>query len=316
MDQKKAVAFLLVLAVLAGGGCKGKGNLLVKVGSRSITEKDLDLLVRVNPRLKMRLATPDGKQKILENYVEQELLYQESRKRGLQRTSSAKDKLNLYEKIIVAQALLDDELDRKAKEYFENHRDEFERLKVSHILIRTQPPEDQTESGPAKDKKKLKAGLKRSDEEALNRIEEVKARLAKGEGFGEVAKSSSEDDRTKGSLGDLGLVTIKDKRLERWGWLPIAEKAFAMKLSEVSEPIKTKDGFHLIQVTEEKKLQPYDEAEMGIKFRIQADIRTALLDDLKKKNHVTWAKTEASGPPAAAEVPPATQPAEGQPKGK
>lgn len=281
--MNKMILPLALVFVLAGTGCQGGRDSLVKVGNRSIMEKDLDLLVRVNPRLKMRLATPDGKQKILENYVDQELLYQESLKRGLQRSSAVKDKLNLYEKIIVAQALLDDELDRKTKEYFENHRDEFERIKISHILIRTEPPEDQSQK---------KAKKKRSEGEALKLAEGLREKLNKGGDFGELAKASSEDDRTKAGLGDLGPITIKDKRLERWGWLPIAEKAFAMKLGEVSEPIKTKEGFHLIKVTEEKSLQSFEEAEAGIKFRIQGEIRTTFLEDLKKKYKVTWAKAE------------------------
>lgn len=320
MRKTLGLAMVLVVALAAGFSCKGRGSSLVRVGSSSITEGDLETLARVNPRLKPRLATPAGKQKILENYVEQELLYQESIRRGLQRTPNVKDKTALYEKIIVAQALLDDELDKKVKEYYENHKDEFERVKVSHILIRAAAPE---EPKPADKKDAKKAPpkpkvAKRSEAEALKLAESARDRIAKGEEFGKVAKEISEDEKTKNNQGDLGYITLRDKRLERWGWLSLAEKAFALKVGEASDPIKTKDGFHIVRVTEEKKQQPFEEAEAGIKFRLQADIRTQLLGDLKKKYKVEFAKAEAAGKaepstPAPAPAAPETAPAEPSP---
>lgn len=296
------VAPLLFIPMIS---CQGGGKSLVKVGSSSITEGDLDTLARVNPRLKPRLSTPAGREKVLENYVEQEMLYQESVNRGLNRSRDVKDKIALYEKILVAQALLDNELDKKVKEYFDNHKDEFERVKISHILIRTTPAETpkEPESPGSKDGKKAAKkpeapqSKARSDQEALKIIQGIKDRIAKGEDFGKIAKELSEDDRTKAGMGDLGYITLKDKRLERSGWLPLGEKAFAMKAGEVSDSIKTKDGYHMVKLTEEKKMQSYDEAEAGIKFRLQADIRTQLLDGLKKKYKVEYAASEKPAAP-------------------
>ena len=64
--------------------CSGKGKMLVTVNGTTITESDLDFLSTINPRLKMQLNTPFGKKQILDNMVEQELLYQAALKRGLQ----------------------------------------------------------------------------------------------------------------------------------------------------------------------------------------------------------------------------------------
>ena len=300
-----AVFFLILSTSFTYFACKGRGPTLVRVGGETITEGDLDVLTRVNPRLKPRLATPDGKQRILENYVEQELLYQESLRRGLQRTGPVKDKLDLYGKIIVAQALLDDELDKKVKEYYQNHRDEFERIKVSHIMIRTAPSEEAKSS-----QKGRKREMIHPETEALRLVENIRDRLTKGEDFSKLAKEASEDDRTKNIQGDLGYITLRDKRLERWGWLPLAEKAFAMKAGEFSDAIKTKEGFHVIKVTEDRKLGPLEDAEPGIRFRLQADIRTQLLDDLKKRYKVEFAK---GGSPAAPTPPPTMPPPSTQP---
>ena len=281
------------------------------MGNKKITEEDIDLLLRVNPRLKPRANSPQGKQKILESYAEQEMLYQESARRGLDHSKSVKDKLNLYEKIIISQALLDDEVDKKVKEYYDNHRDEFERVKISHILIGTEESSSATSSKGTKAKKKTS----RSEAQALKMAEDVRARLAKGEDFAIVANEVSDDEKTKGRGGELGYVTIHDARLERDGLLPLAEKAFALKIGEVSDVIKTKDGFHVIKVSEAKQLEPYEDVEPGLKFRFQNDIRQTLLEDLKKKYKVEYAKTETAPPlqqgaPVAvpANVPPSVTP--------
>ena len=308
-------AVLAAFLLIGISACNKGGEALVKVGRSQITDADLETLARVNPRLKPRLGTPQGRQKVLDNYVEQEMLYQESVNRGLNRSQDLKDKISLYEKILVAQALLDTELDKKVKEYYDAHHDEFERVKVAHILVRAATPEAAKPDDKKKDAtaKKPAATAKRSEQDALKLAQALHDRLVKGEDFGKVAKEASEDERTKSAMGDLGYITIKDRRLERWGWLPLAEKAFGMKAGEVSEPIKTQDGFHIIKVMEEKKVQPMEEAEAGIKFRLQADIRTALLDELKKKYKVDYLtkkeddKAAAPATPAPAE-PQATPP--------
>lgn len=298
--MRQKLLSVLVLAVISVAGCS-RSPVLVKVGGTAITDADLETLAEINPRLKPRLATPPGKQKILENYVEQTLLYREATRRGLERENQTRKKLDLYKKIIVAQSVLDDELNKKVKEYFDNHTDEFERVNLSHILIRTVADESQQ----AKDKQKKKSSAVRSDALAQQLIEKVQARLAKGEDFAKVASELSEDARTKPNQGNLGYVTIRDKRLERFGWLPLAETAFALKEGEVSGPVKTKDGFHLIKVTEVKKMQPLEEADPGIRFRIQQDVRTVLLEDLKKKYAVKYTTPPAGGEaaPAAATLP-------------
>ncbi len=295
----------VTLTIIAGilltvSGCSKGGKALVRVGNASITEGDLETLARVNPRLKPRLGSPDGKQKVLENYVDQELLFQESVRRGLARSQPVKEKIALYEKIIVAQALLDNELDRRVKEYYDSHQDEFERVKISHLLVRVaaekaeEKKDDKPDTKKGKDaKKEEKKPEGHSEADALKLAEQARDRLMKGEDFGKVAQEISEDEKTKKNQGDLGYVTIHDKKLERWGWLPLAEKAFALKTGETSDVIKTKDGFHVVKVTEDKKVQSFAEAEAGIKFRMQADIRNQILDDLKKRYKVEYTKAEA-----------------------
>ncbi|MBI2067805.1 MAG: peptidylprolyl isomerase [Deltaproteobacteria bacterium] len=284
----KSILFVFILSLFFLQGCD-HSPALAKVGGKTIHESDLKILEEVNPRLADRLATPEGKRKIVENYVEQSLLYQEAIRRGLQRDERTKKKLDLYRQVIISQALLDDELDKKIKEYYDNNKDEFERVKVAHILIRT------VDEKKGKDNKPVS---KRTEEAAQALIKKVQERLQKGEEFGKIASEVSEDEMTKKRGGNLEYVTIRDKRLEQKGWLTLSEQAFALKQGDVSTPIKTKDGIHLIKVLEAKTSQSLEEASMGIRFRIQSKVRQDLLDQLKKDRKVQFFdnKPQATAP--------------------
>ena len=79
------------------------------------------------------------------------------------------------------------------------------------------------------------------------KIEAIRARIEGGEDFAEVAKKESEDP-SAALGGDLGFLHPKDLR----------EPAFAnavgsLKVGELSQPVLTVYGYHLIQVTEERK---------------------------------------------------------------
>ena len=78
------------------------------------------------------------------------------------------------------------------------------------------------------------------------KIEALRARIVGGEDFGEVAKKESEDPSAPLG-GDLGFLRPKDLR----------EPAFAnavgsLKVGEVSPPVLTVYGYHLIQITDER----------------------------------------------------------------
>lgn len=78
--------------------------------------------------------------------------------------------------------------------------------------------------------------------EAKGRIDELAQRIAKGESFAELAKANSQDPGSASQGGDLGFFG-------RGMMDPAFETAtFALKKGEVSQPIRSSFGFHLIQL--------------------------------------------------------------------
>lgn len=106
------------------------------------------------------------------------------------------------------------------KTYFEENKASFAQemqVKASHILVET--------------------------EEKAN---EIKEKLAKGEDFARLAKENSTDPGSKENGGDLGFFGSGQMVKE------FEQAAFALKVGEISAPVKTQHGYHIIKVTEIK----------------------------------------------------------------
>ncbi len=126
--------------------------------------------------------------------------------------------------------------DDKLKAYYEEQKDQYtkaERRKISHILFAINDKTDE--------KTALEKALKAQKELA-------------NKDFAAVAAELSDDKLTAKIGGDLGLfnVGVMEKSFE--------DAASALKLGEVSNPVKSAFGYHLIKVTElmPGEVKPFD----------------------------------------------------------
>ena len=111
-----------------------------------------------------------------------------------------------------------------------------------------------------------------SSEEALKEIQAIQAEIKTGKDFAELAKERSQDPGSAKMGGDLGLFQQGMMVLE------FDEAVFDLKVGEVSPPVKTEFGYHLIKVTkiEPRKTQAFAE----VKDRVEQEYR--LLEAEKK----------------------------------
>ena len=101
----------------------------------------------------------------------------------------------------------------------------------------------------------IKVDDNRSDEEALTYIAGLRSRIDAGEDFGDLATELSEDEGSKQDGGDLGFS-------DREQWVKeFSDALWSLELDEVSQPVKTTYGYHLIQLlgVEELELPTFDE---------------------------------------------------------
>ncbi|HEX2510860.1 MAG TPA: peptidylprolyl isomerase [Microvirga sp.] len=108
------------------------------------------------------------------------------------------------------------------------------------------------------------------------------ARVKGGEDFAKVAGELSKDPGSKGEGGDLGFFA-RDRMVEAF-----AEAAFKLAPGEVSDPVKTQFGFHVIKV-EEKRTKPlptFDETKEQIDTYLGRKAQQDLILSLRQKAKV------------------------------
>lgn len=142
--------------------------------------------------------------------------------------------------------------DKELKDYYDNYQPE---IKARHILV--------------------------ADEATANT---VKQKLDGGAKFEDVAKEYSTDKASAQNGGDLGWFGTGKMD-------PDFEKAaYALKVNEISAPVKTQFGYHIIQVTDKKEKKSYDEMKKDIEYQVKSQklttdvINKAMERELKDAN--------------------------------
>ena len=93
-----------------------KGAVVLTINNTKIHQGLLDVLGNINPRIKAQLDNPLTRKKLLESLVDQQLLYQEAVKRGLDKTDEVLIKSYLNQNVIVSNALVEEELNKSLKQ--------------------------------------------------------------------------------------------------------------------------------------------------------------------------------------------------------
>ncbi len=108
-------------------------------------------------------------------------------------------------------------------------------------------------------------------QQALAKIEGLRKQAVGGADFAQLAKQHSQDVGSSGNGGDLGLI-------ERGLFHPEFEQAvLALKVGEISKPVRTKDGYHLIKITSLKPevRKPFSE----VRDTIDKELRKRLAEE-------------------------------------
>lgn len=273
------------LCLLGAAGC-GRDTVLAVVNGQSITESDVSQRMAKMPA-SYRQALSGNRRRLLEEMVLETMLFQEARKRGLDRDVQVRELLSEAKRQIMVGRLLELEGQRQAQvtdqditEYYEQNKAQFaqpERWRARQILVPTE--------AQAKD---------------------VLDRLGKGEPFEKVAEAVSQDP-TKSKGGDLGYFN-------RGQLIPeFEEAARALQVGQTSGVIKTSLGYHVILLTDHQAAQQRglndvrEQIVQELKSRHARAKSDRFVAELRKQAHVFIRDDEArAGAPNRAETPEAT----------
>ncbi|MDP3024415.1 MAG: peptidylprolyl isomerase [candidate division Zixibacteria bacterium] len=248
MRKRIAILALVVLGLVSGSGCESKQDQMVaQVGKDKITvgrvANDFVAMKKGSQiQLESNLPLLEQVKQFVDQEIDGKLQIQAAYEKGfdkdpqiISRLDQEKDKLllnQLFQKEVLSKAKVTD------KDVEDFYKKLGERIKVRHILVKTKKEADQ-----------------------------IYQTLKGGANFDSLAKEKSIDPGTKEKGGDLGFIT--------WNALlglgPFKEAAFKLKPNEISHPVKTIAGWHVIKLEERKKEEqkPFAEEKDRLKMSLQ-----------------------------------------------
>jgi peptidyl-prolyl cis-trans isomerase SurA len=166
----------------------------------------------------------------LQLYINYKLKVKEALELGMDTVKSFNDELGGYRKQLAQPYLVD-------KEVGENLlREAYERMKsdvrASHILIKCDPN-----------------ALPKDTIEAYKKAASIRSELAKNTDFSAAAKKYSDDPSAKDNGGDLGYFTAMQMVY------PFESAAYSLKPGDLSQPVRTRFGYHIIKITDSRPAQ-------------------------------------------------------------
>jgi peptidyl-prolyl cis-trans isomerase C len=216
------------------------------------------------------------RENVVRGLVSEKLMLKEAQDKKLDDSAAVQEKLAQIKNQLVVQELLKERnksvvTDAKVKAKYTELSKQMsgkEEVHASHILVE-------------------------KEEAAKELYKKVKA----GGDFAKIAKEKSADRGSAVKGGDLGYFT-KDQMVPEF-----AEAAFAMKKGEISEPVKSAFGWHIIQLQDRRKLPvpTLEETRPQIEQQLMAEANQAYILDLLKSAKIKYYNPEGKEIPFPAE---------------
>ena len=212
--------------------------------------------------------SPDAKKDYLVQFMADMILVSkaaEAKKMGdgadfKRKIAFARNKL-LMEQLLqsVGKEALTDEATHKVYDDAVKQLGEQQEVHARHILIRAAPGDE-------------KAG-----KEAEDKIKAAIERLKKGEDFAKVASDVTEDPSGKANGGDLGYFS-KEQMVPEF-----SDTAFKLEKGQISEPVKTQFGWHVIKVEDKraKAVPKFEEVKPQIESYVTRKAQAELVTKLR-----------------------------------
>ena len=221
----KNIIICLICLFFSGISIAQDSQVIMSIENEDVSLSDFESIFRKNN--KDTLITADDLDEYMELFINFKLKVQEAKSLGMDTISSFTKELEGYRKQLARPYLTDSEmLDKLIEEAYE--RKQFE-VKASHILINCNPlstPEDTLK--------------------AYNKIMDIRDGVIGGDDFETVAKKVSDDPSTADNNGDLGYFTAFQMVY------PFEQAAFNTNVGEVSMPVRTRFGYHILYVADKR----------------------------------------------------------------
>jgi peptidyl-prolyl cis-trans isomerase C len=262
------LAALAFLGVIAASPVYAEDKPAAKVTAISIPQELIDQRIKMVTAQQGQPDTPELRKAVREELINVELLSQEALKKGLDKQPETIQQLESVKKQVLVGAFVQDYVKTHpvSEEAIEK---EYNNLKsnlgnkeysVRHILV---DKESEAKSIAAKLKKGGKEG-----------------------NFDKLAKANSKDTGSKERGGDLGWIPVGN--IPNAFVKPFGDALMKLGKGQVSEPVKSQFGWHIIKLEDVRdlKVPPLDEIKPQLTQRLQQQAVKQMITDLRDKAKV------------------------------
>ena len=225
IQEMKKLIVLMSLSTLVLNGVFAQNEVLMTIDNTKVTLEEFENIYKKNNNdPKTDKASLD---EYLDLFVNFKLKVNEALALKMDTSDAFKNELSGYRKQLARPYLTDKSLDDKLVQ------EAYDRLKIelraSHLLL-TLPKNPTPQDTLA----------------VYNRILEIKKQIDAGADFGDMVAKMSEEPRANESRGDLKYFSAMQMVY------PFESAAYSLNVGEVSNPVKTQFGYHLIKLTDKR----------------------------------------------------------------
>ncbi|RPD50010.1 peptidylprolyl isomerase [Hymenobacter sediminis] len=235
MHKRILLASTAAAAFLAGcqaskSTTAAKSPTIETLGSTEVPVSEFAYVYRKNNSSAPEYGTKASVQEYLDLYTNFKLKVLEAEQRGLDTTQAFRRELDGYRQQLAQPYLTEKSVtDKLVREAYERLSKE---VNASHILVRVQP-----DAAP------------KDTLAAYQKAMTLRQRVTGGEDFSRVAREASEDPSAHENGGKLGYFTAMQMVY------PFESVAYATPAGQVSQPVRTRFGYHIIKVNDVRPAQ-------------------------------------------------------------
>ena len=259
------LAALSLLGVFITGISHAEGKPAAIVNGSPIPEERIDLRIKVLAT-QGQPDTPELRNIVREDLINLEAIAQEAVKKHLEKQMEVVQQLELARQSVLVSAYVQD--------YMKTHPISDDAIEQEYTKLR---------SGMGNEEYSVRHILVENEADAKS----IAAKLKKGSAkFEKLAETSSRDAASKSRGGDLGWVAIGN--IPNTFVKPFSESLLKLKKGQVSDPVQSQFGWHLIKLEDVRdiKFPPLTEVKPQIAQKLQQQIVQKMIADLRAKTSV------------------------------
>ncbi|MCB0754360.1 MAG: peptidylprolyl isomerase [Flavobacteriales bacterium] len=221
----------LLIALLIGSVglfAQEKDPVLLTVDGQNISLSEFEAVYKKNNR--DDVVDQEDLKEYLELYINFRLKVREAESLGMDTVKKFIQELKGYQKQLAKPYLTDKEVTEKLIE--EAYERSLKDIRASHILLKIGPD-----------------ALPKDTLKVYNEIMSIRKQAMKGGNFASLAKKHSQDPSAKDNGGDLGWFSVLRMVY------PFETAAYNTPVGEISEPVRTRFGYHIIKVVDKRDAQ-------------------------------------------------------------